>query len=108
MIVKMMIFQAIKSAGSAMGFDMSWLGGKSVAAFILTVLLVLIVVDIPEQAVNTHQLVSSIKGEYVLTKEATSRLGVNYLDYLNYQTRSKPSRIFKWWCCWCSSNESTQ
>jgi len=30
------------------------------------------------------------KGEYVITKEATSRLGIGYLDMLNYQTRSKP------------------
>lgn len=27
------------------------------------------------------------KGEYVITKEATSRLGVDYLDFLNYGTR---------------------
>ncbi|GAB1652314.1 TPA: phage tail tape measure protein [Mannheimia haemolytica] len=27
------------------------------------------------------------KGEYVITKEATSRLGVDYLNYLNYGTR---------------------
>ncbi|MDD7425747.1 MAG: phage tail protein, partial [[Actinobacillus] rossii] len=26
------------------------------------------------------------KGEYVLTKEATSRIGLNYLNYLNYGT----------------------
>lgn len=31
------------------------------------------------------------KGEYVLTKEATSRLGVDYLDWLNYQDKSRPS-----------------
>ncbi|THA11915.1 phage tail tape measure protein, partial [Rodentibacter pneumotropicus] len=30
------------------------------------------------------------RGEYVITKEATSRIGVDYLDYLNYQSRSKP------------------
>ncbi|OOF56137.1 phage tail tape measure protein [Rodentibacter genomosp. 2] len=30
------------------------------------------------------------RGEYVITKEATSRLGIEYLDYLNYQSRSKP------------------
>ena len=30
------------------------------------------------------------KGEYVMTKEATSLLGVNFLNYLNYQTKAKP------------------
>lgn len=30
------------------------------------------------------------KGEYVFTKEAVSRLGVDYLDQLNYQRKAKP------------------
>lgn len=30
------------------------------------------------------------KGEYVMTKEATSLLGVDFLNYLNYQTKAKP------------------
>lgn len=76
MIIKMMIFKAIQSAGSAMGFDMSFMknisfatggytgdGGKYTPAGIV------------------H------KGEYVLTKEATSRLGLDYLNYLNYGKR---------------------
>ncbi|EER45908.1 phage tape measure protein [Actinobacillus minor NM305] len=76
MIIKMMIFKAIQSAGSAMGFDMSFMknisfatggytgdGGKYTPAGIV------------------H------KGEYVITKEATSRLGLDYLNYLNYGKR---------------------
>ena len=87
MTIKMMIFKAISSAfggasgggyadgswefyrGGLVGFDsggFTGYGGKYTPAGIV------------------H------KGEYVLTKEATSRLGVDYLDYLNYQSRSKP------------------
>lgn len=83
MIIKMLMFKAIEAAGSAMGFDMSFmknikfsegglvgfdgggftgLGGKYTPAGIV------------------H------KGEYVLTKEATSRIGLDYLNYLNYGT----------------------
>ncbi|MDP8184413.1 phage tail tape measure protein [Phocoenobacter skyensis] len=91
MIIKMMLFNAIKSAFG--GFS----GGGAVST--------------PQQAYSggligyaTGGSVGGFtgqggkytpagivhKGEYVLTKEATSRLGINYLDYLNYQTRSRP------------------
>lgn len=81
MIIKMMIFNALKSAfggtafgfsngglaehskGGLVGFDgggFTGLGGKYSPAGIV------------------H------KGEYVLTKEATSRIGLDYLNYLNY------------------------
>lgn len=81
MIIKMMIFKSIEMAGTSMGFNMSFMksmtfanggyvgyavggytgnGGKY------------------EPAGIVH------RGEYVLTKEATARLGVDYLNYLNY------------------------
>lgn len=80
MIMKMMVFKALESAfggtsfgkllgfsqGGLVGFDnggFTGLGGKYTPAGIV------------------H------KGEYVITKEATSRLGVDYLDFLNYGTR---------------------
>ena len=71
MIVKMMIFNAIKSAASAFGYsDGGYVGfasggytgdgGKYTPAGVV------------------H------RGEYVITKEATSRLGVGFLNHLNY------------------------
>lgn len=80
MIMKMMVFKALESAfggtsfgkllgfsqGGLVGFDnggFTGLGGKYTPAGIV------------------H------KGEYVITKEATSRLGVDYLNFLNYGTR---------------------
>ncbi|MGV6989661.1 phage tail tape measure protein [Testudinibacter sp. P80/BLE/0925] len=77
MIIKMMIFNALKSAlggtslGAALGFDGGGLvgfdgGGYTGHGNRLT----------PAGIVH--------KGEYVLTKEATSRIGREYLDFLNY------------------------
>ncbi|MGF7452596.1 phage tail tape measure protein [Pasteurella bettyae] len=84
MIVKIMLFNAIKSGMSAIGFGFSdggyvgyatgglvgfddggftGLGGKYTPAGIV------------------H------RGEYVITKEATSRIGLDYLNYLNYGRR---------------------
>ncbi|WP_044470456.1 phage tail tape measure protein [Mannheimia massilioguelmaensis] len=84
MIVKIMLFNAIKSGMSAIGFGFSsggyvgyatgglvgfddggftGLGGKYTPAGIV------------------H------RGEYVITKEATSRIGLDYLNYLNYGKR---------------------
>ena len=71
MIVKMMIFNAIKSAASAFGYsDGGYVGfasggytgdgGKYTPAGVV------------------H------RGEYVITKEATSRLGIGFLNHLNY------------------------
>nr|DAK09850.1 MAG TPA: Tail tape measure [Caudoviricetes sp.] len=71
MIVKMMIFNAIKSAASSLGYsDGGYVGfasggytgdgGKYTPAGVV------------------H------RGEYVITKEATSRLGIGFLNHLNY------------------------
>lgn len=71
MIAKMMIFNAIKSAASAFGYsDGGYVGfasggytgdgGKYTPAGVV------------------H------RGEYVITKEATSRLGIGFLNHLNY------------------------
>lgn len=71
MIVKMMIFNAIKSAASSFGYsDGGYVGfasggytgdgGKYAPAGVV------------------H------RGEYVITKEATSRLGIGFLNHLNY------------------------
>lgn len=71
MIVKMMIFNAIKSAASAFGYsDGGYVGfasggytgdgGKYTPAGVV------------------H------RGEYVITKESTSRLGIGFLNHLNY------------------------
>ena len=71
MITKMMIFNAIKSAASAFGYsDGGYVGfasggytgdgGKYTPAGVV------------------H------RGEYVITKEATSRLGIGFLNHLNY------------------------
>lgn len=71
MIVKMMIFNAIKSAASSFGYsDGGYVGfasggytgdgGKYTPAGVV------------------H------RGEYVITKEATSRLGIGFLNHLNY------------------------
>ncbi|QPB42230.1 phage tail tape measure protein [Rodentibacter haemolyticus] len=93
MIIKMMIFNAIKAAGNAMGFDMSFLGGKSGGGYVDFYRGGLVGFD--EGGFTgyggKYQPAGIVhKGEYVLTKEATSRLGIEYLDYLNYQSRSKP------------------
>ncbi|WP_235961397.1 phage tail tape measure protein [Spirabiliibacterium mucosae] len=71
MIIKMMIFEAIKAGGKAMGFDMSFMGSYATGGYTghggkYT----------PAGVVH--------KGEYVFTKEATARLGLDYLNSLNY------------------------
>ena len=76
MIIKMMIFQSIKMAGNAMGFDMSFMGNISFATGGYT----------GDGGKYTPAGIVH-KGEYVLTKEATSRLGLDYLNYLNYGKR---------------------
>ncbi|UQX80664.1 tape measure protein [Mannheimia haemolytica] len=76
MIIKMMIFQSIKAAGSAMGFDMSFMGKLSFATGGYT----------GDGGKYTPAGIVH-KGEYVITKEATSRLGLDYLNYLNYGRR---------------------
>lgn len=76
MIIKMMIFKAIQSAGSAMGFDMSFMGNVGFATGGYT----------GDGGKYTPAGIVH-KGEYVITKEATSRLGLDYLNYLNYGKR---------------------
>ena len=86
MIVKMMIFASLKAAfggtsfGKFMGFDSKYTGG---------------LVGFDEggftgQGGKYTPAGIVHKGEYVFTKEAVSRLGVNYLDQLNYQRKAKP------------------
>lgn len=86
MIVKMMIFASLKavfggtSFGKFMGFDSKYTGG---------------LVGFDEggftgQGGKYTPAGIVHKGEYVFTKEAVSRLGVNYLDQLNYQRKAKP------------------
>lgn len=89
MIIKMMIFNALKSAfgGTSFGSFMGWSGSGGGA--------------VPEQrwigglvgfdtggftgVGGKYEPMGIVHGgEYVLTKEAVSRLGVDYLDYLNY------------------------
>lgn len=76
MIIKMMLFNAIKQAASSMGYGFSEGGyvGFSSGGF-----------TGPGGKYTPAGIVH--KGEYVITKEATSRLGVDYLNYLNYGTR---------------------
>ncbi|MFZ7342951.1 phage tail tape measure protein [Avibacterium volantium] len=77
MIVKMMIFNAIKAGASAMGYSIpgfdsgGYVEGYSSGGYTGNG-------GKYDPAGVVH------KGEYVLTKEATARLGVDYLDYLNY------------------------
>ncbi|MCO4167073.1 phage tail tape-measure protein [Actinobacillus suis] len=79
MIIKMLMFQAIKAGMSALGFSgfsEGGLVGGSFAAGGYT----------GDGGKYTPAGIVH-RGEYVLTKEATSRLGVDYLNYLNYGTR---------------------
>ena len=76
MIIKMMIFQSIKMAGQAMGFDMSFMGNIGFATGGYT----------GDGGKYTPAGIVH-RGEYVITKEATSRLGLDYLNYLNYGKR---------------------
>ena len=84
MIVKMMLFQAIKSGMSAMGFSFS--GGGEVGQHYKGGLVGFD--DGGFTGLGGKYTPAGIvhKGEYVLTKEATSRIGLNYLNYLNYGT----------------------
>ena len=86
MIVKMMIFASLKAAfagtsiGKFFGFDSKYTGG---------------LVGFDEggftgQGGKYTPAGIVHKGEYVFTKEAVSRLGVDYLDQLNYQRKAKP------------------
>ncbi len=86
MIVKMMIFASLKAAfggtsfGKFIGFDSKYTGG---------------LVGFDEggftgQGGKYTPAGIVHKGEYVFTKEAVSRLGVDYLDQLNYQRKAKP------------------
>ncbi|SMB87308.1 phage tail tape measure protein, lambda family [Pasteurella testudinis DSM 23072] len=91
MIIKMMIFNALKAGGKALGFDMSWMGGKSDGGFVFAHGGLAGFDDGGFTGYGGKYQPAGIvhKGEYVLTKEATSRLGVDYLDMLNYQKRSR-------------------
>lgn len=74
MMVKMALFNAMKSAASAFGgFADGGLVGGSWAAGGYT----------GDGAKYTPAGIVH-KGEYVITKEATARLGLDYLNYLNY------------------------
>lgn len=73
MIIKMMIFKAIEAGGKAMGFDMSFIEKINFATGGYT----------GDGAKYTPAGIVH-KGEYVITKEATSRIGLDYLNYLNY------------------------
>ncbi|MCK3657218.1 hypothetical protein A4G18_00405 [Pasteurellaceae bacterium Pebbles2] len=83
MMIKMMLFNALKSSlsgttlGGWLGFSQGGLVGFDVGGFTGYG-------GKYDPAGIVH------KGEYVLTKEATSRLGIDYLDHLNYKSRSKP------------------
>lgn len=93
MIVKMMIFASIKAAfeGTSFGKILGLSGGGLVPESKYTGGLVGF-----DEGGFTGQggkyTPAGIvhKGEYVFTKEAVSRLGVDYLDQLNYQRKAKP------------------
>lgn len=82
MIIKMMLFNAIKQGMSAMGF--SFADGGAVGGYAQGGL-----VGFDEggfTGLGGKYTPAGIvhKGEYVITKEATSRIGLDYLNYLNY------------------------
>ncbi|SUT93622.1 phage tape measure protein [[Actinobacillus] rossii] len=84
MIIKMMLFNAIKQGMSAMGFgfaDGGYVGGYAKGGLVGFD-------DGGFTGFGGKYTPAGIvhKGEYVLTKEATSRIGLNYLNYLNYGT----------------------
>ena len=86
MIIKMMIFNAIKAGGQAMGFDMSFMGGKAGGGLVYA-RGGIVGFDTGGYTGHGNRLTPAgivHKGEYVLTKEATSRIGRDYLDFLNY------------------------
>ena len=71
MITKMMIFNAIKSAASAFGYSDGGYVGYSSGAY--------------TGDGGKYQPAGVVhRGEYVITKEATSRLGIGFLNHLNY------------------------
>lgn len=85
MIIKMMLFNAIKSAGSAMGFDMSFIGGASGGGYAYGNGRFGFAEGGFTGLGGKYQPAGIVhRGEYVLTKEATSRIGLDYLNYLNY------------------------
>lgn len=76
MLIKMALFNAIKQGMSFMGFSDGGLVGGSFAIGGYT----------GDGAKYTPAGIVH-KGEYVITKEATARLGLDYLNYLNYGKR---------------------
>lgn len=71
MIVKMMIFNAIKSAASAFGYSDGGYVGFASGGY--------------TGDGGKYQPAGVVhRGEYVITKEATSRLGIGFLNHLNY------------------------
>ncbi|MEG9489389.1 phage tail tape measure protein [Mannheimia indoligenes] len=76
MLIRMALFNAIKQGMSFMGFSDGGLVGGSFAIGGYT----------GDGGKYTPAGIVH-KGEYVITKEATSRLGLDYLNYLNYGRR---------------------
>ncbi|MEG9498951.1 phage tail tape measure protein [Mannheimia indoligenes] len=76
MLIRMALFNAIKQGMSLMGFSDGGLVGGSFAIGGYT----------GDGGKYTPAGIVH-KGEYVITKEATSRLGLDYLNYLNYGRR---------------------
>ena len=71
MITKMMIFNAIKSAASAFGYSDGGYVGFASGGY--------------TGDGGKYQPAGVVhRGEYVITKEATSRLGIGFLNHLNY------------------------
>lgn len=71
MITKMMIFNAIKSAASAFGYSDGGYVGYASGGY--------------TGDGGKYQPAGVVhRGEYVITKEATSRLGIGFLNHLNY------------------------
>lgn len=71
MIVKMMIFNAIKSAASAFGYSDGGYVGFASGGY--------------TGDGGKYQPAGVVhRGEYFITKEATSRLGIGFLNHLNY------------------------
>ncbi|TNH06622.1 phage tail tape measure protein [Testudinibacter sp. TR-2022] len=89
MIIKMMIFNALKSAfgGTAFGDFMGWGQTAARGGLIGSVRVPTTMFDGGGYTGHGNRLTPAgivHKGEYVLTKEATSRIGRDYLDFLNY------------------------
>lgn len=84
MIIKMMIFNSLKAAldGTAFGKFLGFSGGGYVGGFASG--------GYTGDGGKYQPAGLVHKGEYVMTKEATSLLGVDFLNYLNYQTKAKP------------------